>query len=236
MAAIGWICIHRKITDCAIWADSEPFDRRSAWVDLLLMANHEDKKIFFDGHPRVIKKGQRLTSTVKLAERWNWSRPRVARYLDLLESDNMITTERTPKGTLITIVKYGDYQDMKPNRVTTHVTTDVTPHVTTDVTTDVTQTTMNNNDNNDKQIGYRPRVLVPNDELLDEAINDYLSMRADQGFKVTDKFIDDTLHKLANLSGGDQETALLIVRQSIEQGWKGLFDLKAKGKKKQVFR
>lgn len=238
MAAQGWISIHRKITECSIWIKNEPFDCRSAWIDLLLMANHKDKRIIVNGKGKTIHKGQRLTSTYILAERWHWSIGRVRRYLALLEGEGMITTERTTSGTILTIVKYGEYQIQQTTNDTTNSTTDGITVGTTDGITVGTQTIMNNNDNNEnnENKGYRPRVLVPNDELLDEAINDYLAMRADQGFRVTDKFVDDTLRKLATLSGGDQETALLIVRQSLEQGWKGLFDLKAQGKKKQVFR
>ena len=43
--AKGWISIHRKIQDSEIWNSSEPFDKRSAWIDLLLLANHEDNTI-----------------------------------------------------------------------------------------------------------------------------------------------------------------------------------------------
>ena len=44
----GWISIHRKIQDNLIWND-KPFNRGAAWVDLLLLANHEDKKVLFNG-------------------------------------------------------------------------------------------------------------------------------------------------------------------------------------------
>ena len=36
--AIGWIKLHRKIQECDLWSsEDEPFDRRSAWVDLLFL-------------------------------------------------------------------------------------------------------------------------------------------------------------------------------------------------------
>jgi hypothetical protein len=44
----GWICLHRQIQDHWLWED-RPFSRGQAWIDLLMLANHEDKKMIFDG-------------------------------------------------------------------------------------------------------------------------------------------------------------------------------------------
>lgn len=110
----GWIKLHRKLLDCIIWLDSEPFDRRSAWIDLLLLANHSDKEILFNGEPIVISQGQYLTSVRKLALRWKWSNDRTLRYLRLLEQLQMIHKDSDNYRTLITIVNYGVYQTV-PN-------------------------------------------------------------------------------------------------------------------------
>lgn len=106
----GWIYLHRKLLDCSIWTDNEPYDRRSAWIDLLLLANHSDKTIIFDGQKMVITRGQYLTSVRKLSERWHWSVNRTLRYLRLLEELEMIHRESNAKRTLITVVNYGVYQ------------------------------------------------------------------------------------------------------------------------------
>lgn len=109
----GWIKLYRQIQDCDIWDDDEqePFDKRSAWIDLLLLANHKDKQTVFDMKPFVVKRGQRITSIRKLGERWHWSRDRVSRYLKLLESLGMIIKESDSRKTLLTIVNYEVYQD-----------------------------------------------------------------------------------------------------------------------------
>ena len=108
--ARGWIRIYRKIQECVLWDDFEAFDRRSAWIDLLLLANHEDKKIVFDGKPMTVKAGQRITSIRLLSERWHWSKDRVRRFLDLLEAEGMISKESDNRRTLLTIEKYSIYQ------------------------------------------------------------------------------------------------------------------------------
>jgi hypothetical protein len=46
--AEGFIKLHRSIKDCWLWKDDEPFSKRDAWIDLLLLANYTDKKILLD--------------------------------------------------------------------------------------------------------------------------------------------------------------------------------------------
>lgn len=109
----GWISLHRELQDCSIWTDEEPFDRRSAWVDLIMLANHKDKEIIFNGAPMIIKRGQYLTSIRKLSERWHWSVNRTVRYTDLLEKLNMIRKDSNNRRTLLTIVKYDVFQSVR---------------------------------------------------------------------------------------------------------------------------
>lgn len=120
MADKGWIKLYRKVRENWIWDNPEYF---KAWVDILLMANHEDKQILFNGHVITIRKGQKLTSLSKLAERWNWSRNRVDRYLRLLSEAEMVTASRTPNGTLLTVEKYGFYQTPWDSDGATHEAT-----------------------------------------------------------------------------------------------------------------
>lgn len=123
MAESGWVKLHRKITECFIWEDSEPFDKRSAWMDLVMMVNHEDKKIMFNGKMITVKRGQKITSTYKLAKRWHWTRGRVRAYLTALETAHMITTESTTKHTTVTLVNYDVYQGQQPTEQPTDSTT-----------------------------------------------------------------------------------------------------------------
>ena len=115
----GWILLHRKLQECEIWDNSQPFDMRSAWIDLLLLANHRDVEMVFDYEPMTVKRGQYLTSVRKLGARWSWSKNRTLKFLKLLESLNMITRDSTNQRTLVTIVKYDVYQDMRDTSVDT---------------------------------------------------------------------------------------------------------------------
>lgn len=105
----GWIKLYRQLQECPIWY-SERFSKGQAWVDLLMLANHSDKRIVFNGEFITVKRGQYLTSMVKLSEKWKWNRKTVSSFLKLLENDKMITKVADNTKTLITIVNYGIYQ------------------------------------------------------------------------------------------------------------------------------
>lgn len=109
----GYIKLYRDIRGHWIWSDP---DYLRAWVDLLMMVNHEDRQILFNKKLITVKRGSRITSIRKLSERWGWSRGRVSRFLDMLEQDHMIATRRTTQKTLINVINYGFYQSEKPKR------------------------------------------------------------------------------------------------------------------------
>lgn len=154
----GWIKLSRKIQDHWIWTDHE---YAYAWMDLLLMANHEDKKILVDKQPVIIRRGQMLTSIKKLSTRWKWGRDRVYRFLRALESDNMLTRVSTSSGTTLTIVNYGKFQ----SKSNTNETSDKTPNETTDKTSDKTSgKTQTRKNKNEKEI--KESAPATSDEVL----------------------------------------------------------------------
>ena len=130
----GWIKLHRDIMSNWIWRTKEPFDKRSAWVDLLLLANHKDFKTNRKNIVVERKRGEVNTSLGFLADRWMWDKRKVKRYLVALERDGMVSIDSTKDGTTITIEKYDVYQSAS----TTDGTTDGTTHSTTNGTTDGT--------------------------------------------------------------------------------------------------
>lgn len=108
----GYINIYRKIRKHWIWDDAE---KLRAWLDILMMVNYEDRQIPFDGHIVTIKRGQKLTSLSKLAKKWGWTRNRVDRFLVLLAEADMVTSDRTPSGTVLTVVNYDNFQHQWDN-------------------------------------------------------------------------------------------------------------------------
>lgn len=111
----GYIKVYRNVRDNWVWKDT-PFNLGAAWIDLLMMVNHEDRKIIFNKAPLTVHRGSVVTSLRRLADRWGWHRDRVSRTLNRLERDGMITQKRDRQCTTITIVNYGVYQNMRDSK------------------------------------------------------------------------------------------------------------------------
>ena len=138
----GFVLLWRSMTENKVLDDgTAPFDKFHAWCDLICMANHRDCTIYEYGKPVTIRRGQRKTSIYKLSTRWRWDRKTVSRFLSVLELNNMISTERTAKGTTITIVKYDTYNNSWSTGGTTKGTT-----------VGSTVGTLTNNDKNNEEI------------------------------------------------------------------------------------
>lgn len=139
----GWIKLHRQIVENWIWEDPE---KLKAWLDILMMVNHEDKKALVNGKLVTIHRGEKLTSILKLSERWRWSRNRVKGFLMLLEEDNMLTTNRSTVGTTLKVTNYAEYQSFSDVKKTTVEPTVRPTDGPTDGSTVGPQTIMNKND------------------------------------------------------------------------------------------
>lgn len=91
------------------YESEEPFDRRSAFIDLLVMTS-DIEQIAHPGRTRCkVNRGQIAISLRELAERWNWSKGRVSGFLDFIERLGWIKKESNNQYTLITVVDYDQY-------------------------------------------------------------------------------------------------------------------------------
>lgn len=155
----GWICIYRAIEEDPMYF-AEPFTRMQAFIDLILITNHERTVFFKRGIKITVERGQTVRSEDELALRWKWSRGKVRRFLLELENDTKIVQQKTRLCNCISIVNYDKYQ--------LGGTTDSTTNDTTNSTTD--STTKNNNDNNilinyDNNAHTRESVEQQNDDI-----------------------------------------------------------------------
>ncbi|CAG9702656.1 DnaA_N domain-containing protein [Clostridium neonatale] len=113
----GWQKIYRDIQEHWLWED-KPFSRGQAWIDLILLVNHEDNKALIDGELVEVKRGSKITSLRKLAEQWGWSTTKAKKFLEQLKKDNMIAFESDNKKTLVTIENYDVYQGKESTEIT----------------------------------------------------------------------------------------------------------------------
>ena len=136
----GYIKVYRKVWNHWIWKSNRPFDEFHAWIDLVMLVNHEDKKILFDGKLITVKKGEKITSLRKLAERWGWGKTRVSEFLEILEKDHMIETVADSKKTLVKVLNYSKYQASKSRTADSDKDTDKDTDRDADRDADRTQT------------------------------------------------------------------------------------------------
>lgn len=111
MPAEGWIALPRSFLDGSHpdhpLSTGKPACKAFAWLDLVALARFES----VDG----LQRGQVYASVRYLANRWNWSRGKVQRWLDEKRRDFMIrggTLSGTETGhpvEPITIIHYDDY-------------------------------------------------------------------------------------------------------------------------------
>lgn len=164
----GWIKLNRSIQENWLW-EEKPFDKKSAWIDLLLMANHKNNKFPLGNEIIEVEQGSFITSEIKLMNRWGWSKTKLRNFLKLLESEKMITKVVDRKKTTISIVNYKVYQCSEDQEKTTEK-----PQEDQEKTIKKPQEDTNKNDNNEKN--------EKNNILVAEIIS-YLNEKTDKNFK-----------------------------------------------------
>lgn len=117
MANEGWVKIYRSLSEHWLWED-KPFSKGQAWIDLLLLVNHSERKTLIDGRLETVNTGQTITSTRKLCDRWGWSNTKVRNFLKLLENESMISIKNDSKKTVINVVNYSAYQECNSEKTT----------------------------------------------------------------------------------------------------------------------
>lgn len=110
---IGWIKLHRQIVENELYF-TERFSKMQAWIDLLLLANHKQRTIFIRGVEIQLNTGELAYSMQSLGKRWKWNKRTVKGFLNWLENRQMIHTKISNVTTIVSILKYADYQESAP--------------------------------------------------------------------------------------------------------------------------
>ncbi|MTW85603.1 DnaD domain protein [Virgibacillus dakarensis] len=167
----GWIKFHRKILDNELWHDVTTF---RLFTLLLLRASHKDG-LKIKGIE--INRGQYLRSYSKLAEDLEFkegrgykkvSKSTIKRSVQKLIDNGMVTVRETDNGTVFSIVKYHEYQDLDEHEQTINGTgsSTLTERTQNEVGTNPEQEQElknyrikeidNNNNNNESEVGKIP--------------------------------------------------------------------------------
>jgi hypothetical protein len=108
MVAEGWIKIHRKLRDSVLW--NPPLSQAEAWIDLLMECNHTRKQVRVGNRIVVCDRGESVKSLKTWANRWGWSRSKVRRFVNGLQTDTAVVLIPTQGTTHIRVCNYGLYQ------------------------------------------------------------------------------------------------------------------------------
>ena len=124
----GTLNIARSMLDHCVLS-GEPFDRRSAWLDLLSEAAWKDRVVSFNRRSIEIPRGSLVRSLRTLQKRWGWdNHVKVSRFLDRLTKEGMIEQQIDGDLRVIRIVNFERFQGQNDRN------TSVTPTITPDVT------------------------------------------------------------------------------------------------------
>ena len=111
----GWIKLYRQLADNDLWL-LEPFTKGQAWVDLLLLANHKPALMTIkNGKIISLERGDCGISILGLADRWQWSREKVKRFLNTLEREKQVSKKEVENRLIIKILNYDVFQDVTLN-------------------------------------------------------------------------------------------------------------------------
>lgn len=106
----GWVGLYRSIKEHWIYP-VDVFTKYEAWIDLLLMVNYSEQKVFTGSDMHLCNIGETITSQQKLMNRWGWSKSKLIKFLKVLEKDSMIAYKSDSKKTSIIVNNYEQYQD-----------------------------------------------------------------------------------------------------------------------------
>jgi len=106
----GWVAIYRKIDEGRYWL-KEKFTKGQAWIDLIMLANHQRCETYVRGINLKMERGQLFWSQEALSKRWKWSKDKVQNYLKDLENHGEISYKVVHKIGVITVLNYNNYQD-----------------------------------------------------------------------------------------------------------------------------
>lgn len=107
----GWISIYRKIQEHWLWTKKRRFSEFEAWMSLLFKANHKATQLMIYKTVVDLKAGSFITSELKLADKWGWSRETVRKFLKRLEEEKMLLVQHTTKYTIVSIENWELYQN-----------------------------------------------------------------------------------------------------------------------------
>ena len=209
----GWIKLHRKLLEWEWYRDSNTLH---LFLHLLLQANHQPTR--WRGLP--IEQGQVLTGRHLLSKQTGLSERSIRTSLTRLKTTNELTIKTTSRFSIITIVKYNEYQikDKQTTNKTTSKTTNERP-------ANDQQTTTSKNDKNVKNVKKEDKDLPVPNWINKETFEAYIDMRKSIKKPLTPHATTLLVGKLQKLKDAGEDIQA-VLEQSIFHSWQGVFAIK----------
>ena len=228
MLRTGWFKFYRQIFDNPICTkDAEYF---FVWCYLLTEAHHEDgERALFQNKEIVLERGQLLKTVTEIANDLHIKEMKVYRILKLLENEKQIEKRTSNKNTLITVLNWEEYQSCEKQneeQMKNKCKTDV-KQMKDECKTDVKPSYYNKELKKEKKERKGVDVYYPNDELLNNAFKEFVTMRNKiKKPLATKQALTRMMNKIEKLSGGDNDLAIKILNQSTDHCWQDVYELK----------
>lgn len=145
----GYIKLQRQLQNHWLWQDKRKFSKAEAFIDMIFRCNHKCAKVLIGNTFHLVKRGQFISSNVKLGEAWNWDEKSVRNFVKLLEADNMVKVESTKKFTLYEVSNYSEHQSIDTTAFESKSVRAKSEQNPNRIRTASEQNPTNNNDNND---------------------------------------------------------------------------------------
>lgn len=208
-----YIKVSRSMLDWEWYSD---INTSRLFIHMLLKANWKDGN--FKG--TTVPRGSFVSSIRKLADETSLTEREVRTAINHLKTTGEVTHKPTSKYSVFTVVNYDLYQSNDTQSVSQTTSERQSNDIQTTTIEEKKERKKGNKEKNTK------KEFFPDDEKLNQAFADFVDMRKQIKAPMTDRAIGMAIKKLTELSGGNYDTAVKILEQSIMNSWKGLFPIK----------
>ncbi len=212
----GYIKLYREIQEHWTWQD-KPFSKGQAWIDLLMMANHDNNKVILGNEIIHVERGCLITSEVKLAKRWGWSRCKVRAFLDLLKQDEMIVKKSDSKKTYLKIVNYSVWQNSETGKKQRKDSVQTAFRQRSDTNNNV------KNDKNDKNISNIDFSNHNFSDIAKSKIEEWLTYKKERRENYKPTGLKSLLTQIENnISTYGEQRVIDLISECMAAGYKGI--------------
>lgn len=191
---------------------------REVWDWLLLTASHQDTKYCDRG--QVICDYKRIQEELAWYVGWRkrtYAHSQIAQAMKTMRKLSMITTSKTTRNTIVTIINYSRYQD--PKNYTNAIQSASRSALTKPTRTPTLY-------NNEKKERKNNKETVFSNSGLEEAFIEFEKMRNKIKKPMTDKARELIINKLNGLYPNQINMQIKSLHQSIENCWQSVFAVK----------